>query len=228
MPSLAYQVVTPTIRAILRLICRIDDRQLARVPDRGPLILVVNHITSIEVPILYTHLTPRSMTALAKAETWEHPLLGRLATLWDAIPLHRGEADTTAFRQAIRALKAGDLVAIAPEGTRSGDGCLQRGLPGAAMLAQLSGAPLMPVAHHGGEAFASNLRKLRRTDFHIAVGESFELVSADRRGPRPDRQAIADEIMVRIAALLPPAYRGVYADQLDAPFQFTRTRQHSD
>ena len=61
---------------------------------------------------------------------------------------------------------------IAPEGTRSGNGRLQRGLPGAVLLAMRSGAPLLPMAYYGGEKFRDNLRNLRRTDFHIQIATS--------------------------------------------------------
>ncbi|MBN1247434.1 MAG: 1-acyl-sn-glycerol-3-phosphate acyltransferase [Anaerolineae bacterium] len=137
-------------------------------------------------------------------------------------PLHRGEADATAFREALRALKAGRIVAVAPEGTRSGHGRLQRGLPGIALLALLSGAPIMPIAHYGGEQLQRNLRRFRRTDFHIVVGEPIELLSESRRVSQGVRQAMVDEIMVRIAELLPPAYRGIYADSVGEPFRYTR------
>ncbi len=199
------------IRALLRCLCRVDDAQLASVPARGPLILVTNHVNFLEVPLLATHLQPRPVTGFAKVETWESPLLAPLANLWDAIPLHRGEADVGAFRQALAALRASRIVVVAPEGTRSGDGRLQRGHPGVVFLALHSGAPILPLAHYGGERFWSNLRKLRRTAFHIRVGEAFRLEPGHGPVTQGVRRQMVDEIMACIAALLPPPYRGVYA-----------------
>jgi 1-acyl-sn-glycerol-3-phosphate acyltransferase len=211
--TLTFRVVTSTIEGLTRLLCRIDDKQLAHVPERGPLILAVNHVNFLEAPVLYTHLQPRPVTGFVKAENLEHPLFGPLLfALWGGIPVQRGEADVAAFRQALQALEMGQILAVAPEGTRSGDGRLQQGRPGVAFLALRSGAPVLPVAHCGGEVFWRNLRRLRRTDFHIVVGQPFYLDSGGVKVNRRVRQQMADEVMYQIAVLLPPAYRGVYSD----------------
>ena len=230
--ALVHDVITYTVKGLLNLACRIDATQLERIPHTGPLIIVVNHISSLEVPIIYAHMHPRPVTAFAKAETWEKPLLGPLATLWGAIPLHRGEADTGAFRQGLEALEKGRIVMIAPEGTRSGNGRLQRGLPGAVLLALRSGAPLLPMAYHGGERFQDNIRRMRRTDFHIVVGEPFVLSPGERHVNTEFRQELADALMYRIAALLPAAYQGVYAEApgtlstLTQPIALSRSTSH--
>jgi 1-acyl-sn-glycerol-3-phosphate acyltransferase len=209
--TFVFSVVTTTIRGLTRALCRVDDAQLARVPERGPLIIVANHVNFLDVPLLFTHLLPRNVTGFAKAETWDSPLLGPLFSLWGAIPLHRGQADVAAFRRAERALAQGHILAMAPEGTRSAVGRLQRGHPGVVTLALRSGAPLLPVGYYGGEAFWPNVRRLARTDFHIVVGQPFRLrAKGVVRGPL--RQQITDEIMYQLAALLPHAYRGYYAD----------------
>lgn len=205
-------VIASLIKGLIRLLCRVDDAQLTRVPDRGPLIIVANHINFLEVPLLYTHLLPRPVVGFAKVETWDNPILGPLFSLFRAIPLDRGEADVRAFRAALRALEAGCILAVAPEGTRSGHGRLQRGLPGVVWLALRTGAPLLPVAYYGGECFWRNLLRLRRTDFHIVVGQPFRLDSCGVQVTRQVRRQMVDEVMYQIAALLPPAYRGVYAD----------------
>jgi 1-acyl-sn-glycerol-3-phosphate acyltransferase len=210
--TLIYRVVFSTIKGLLRLLCRVDDAQLARVPHRGPLILVANHVNFLEVPLVYTHLRPRPLTGFAKVEAWDNPLIGALFSMGGAIPLYRGEADVSAFRHALRALEAGHILALAPEGTRSGHGRLQRGRAGIVLLALHSGAPLLPLVYHGGELFWHNLARLRRTDFHIVVGQPFYLDAGGVRVTRQVRQKMIDEVMYQMAALLPPAYRGVYSD----------------
>jgi 1-acyl-sn-glycerol-3-phosphate acyltransferase len=210
--TLAHTVVSLTLKGLTRVLCRVEDAQLARVPSRGPLILVANHINFIEVPLLYTHLQPRPLTGFAKVETWNNPFMAFLFDLGGAIPLRRGEADVNAFRRGLAVLEAGHILAVAPEGTRSGHGRLQRGHPGVVTLALRSGAPLLPVAYHGGERLKQNLSRLRRTDFDIRVGQPFYLDTRGLRATREVRQRMADEIMYQIAALLPPAYRGYYAD----------------
>ena len=210
--TLTYRVATSTIKALTRLLCRVDNAQLARVPDQGPLIIVANHVNFLEVPLLYTHLQPRPVTGFAKAETWDNAALGALFDLGGAIPLRRGEADIAALRQALKALEVGQILAVAPEGTRSGHGRLQPGHPGVVFLALRSGAPLLPVAYYGGELFWRNLPRLRRTDFHIVVGQPFYLDADGVKVTRQVRQQMVDEIMYQVAALLPPAYRGVYSN----------------
>lgn len=220
--SLAFAVVNWSIKNLTRLLCNIEDGQLERIPQQGPLILVSNHINFLEVPLMYTHLLPRPVTGFAKAETWNNPAMALLFDLWGAIPLRRGQPDKTAMRRALQALKEGKVLGIAPEGTRSGDGRLGRGKPGVAMLALSSGAPLLPVAFFGGEALTENLSRLKRTDFRIVVGDPFEVVTPSARITHGLRQSIADEIMYQLASLLPPEYRGAYADLSRATEQHLR------
>lgn len=209
--TLVSSAVYSTIWGLSHILCRIDDAQLTRVPTRGPLILVTNHINFLDAPLIYTHLLPRTVTAMAKTETWDNPLLGFLFSLGGAIPLRRGEADVGGVRRALAVLEAGHILAVAPEGTRSNHGRLQPGHPGVTLLALRSGAPLLPVAHYGGEGFRRNVTRLRRTSFHIVVGRPFYLDAHGQAVTRQLRQRMVDEIMCQLAALLPPAYRGHYA-----------------
>lgn len=208
--GLRYRLVTATIKGLIGVLCRVEATELARVPARGPLLMVSNHINFLDVPLLYTHLQPRPITGFAKAETWHTPLGRWLADLWGGIPLHRGEADAGAFHRALDALNTDHILAVAPEGTRSGDGRLRRGRPGIAWLAERAGVPLLPVAHYGGERFWPNLRRIRRTAVTVRVGAPFRLEISAEHTTRAMRQEIADAIMRRLAALLPPAYRGAY------------------
>jgi 1-acyl-sn-glycerol-3-phosphate acyltransferase len=220
--TLTYRVVTPTIKGLVHLLCRVDDAQMARVPERGPLIIVANHVNFLEAPLLYTHMQPRPMTGFAKAEAWNNPFLRFLGNLWGAIPLHRGETDMVAFRKALAALEEGYILPVAPEGTRSGDGRLQPGRPGVVFLALRSGVPVLPMVYYGGEKFWHNLPRLRRTDFRIVVGQSFHLDPGKEKVTAQVRQQMTDEIMYQMAALLPPAYRGVYSDLTAATETYLR------
>jgi 1-acyl-sn-glycerol-3-phosphate acyltransferase len=220
--SITYQLVNGSIKRLLRVLCRVDDAQLARVPERGPMILVANHVNFLEVPLVFTHLQPRPVTGFAKAETWDNPIMARLFNLWGAIPIKRGEADMEALRQGLSFLEAGYILAVSPEGTRSNDGRLLRGHPGVVLLAQRTGAPLLPVVYYGGERFRDNLTRLRRTDFHIIVGHSFYLQTEGIKLSREVRQHMVDEVMYQLAALLPPEYRGAYTNLAAATDQYLR------
>lgn len=220
--TLTQRVVNIILKGITRILCRVDDAQLKRVPTQGPLILVANHINFLEVPLVITHLMPRKLTGFAKAETWENPVMGWLFSIWKAIPLRRGEADMDAIHRALEVLAEGYILGIAPEGTRSGHGRLQRGHPGIVMLALRSGAPLMPIGYYGGESIKTNLSKLRRTDFHITVGQPFYLNTGGVKVTHTVRQQMVDEIMYQLAAILPPYYRGVYSNLEEATTRYLR------
>jgi 1-acyl-sn-glycerol-3-phosphate acyltransferase len=152
------------------------------------------------------------VTGFAKAETWDNPFLRPLFDLWGGIPLERGQADMSAIRAALRALRENRILAVAPEGTRSANGQLGRGKPGIVTLALRSGAPILPLAYFGHEHYMENVRNLRRTPFHVRVGRPFRLTAAGKRLNGELRQQMVDEIMFQLAELLPPEYRGVYRD----------------
>jgi 1-acyl-sn-glycerol-3-phosphate acyltransferase len=215
--KLLHSFVSWGIRAGTNILCRIDGTELGCVPAGGPLILAVNHINSLEVPLLFAHLQPRRMIGLAKIETWDNKFMGWLFDLWEAIPIRRGEADLEATRRCLAALSAGDILGVAPEGTRSYDGKLLRGQPGIVLIALHSGAPILPVAHWGGENFSSNLKRLKRTDFHIRVGKQFRLDPKGQKMNGKIRQEMVDEIMYQIALLMPAEYRGQYANSAIPP-----------
>jgi 1-acyl-sn-glycerol-3-phosphate acyltransferase len=220
--GLMYWLVTNGIKALTSVLCRIDASELEKVPTRGPLIVATNHINFLEVPIVYTRLQPRPLSGFVKAENWDKPIMRFLFELWNGIPLRRGEADVEAFRRGLAALKEGYILAVAPEGTRTGHGRLRRGLPGAVLLALRSGAPLLPLAYFGAENYRQHWGRLRRAPFRVKVGRCFYLDPGGIKVTRDVRQQMADEIMYKIAALLPPAYRGVYSDLSAATEEYLR------
>ena len=158
-------------RSLTRAICKVDDAQLDKVPERGPLILIANHVHIMELPLLYTHLQPRPVTGLVAARRWDRIWTRFLVEKSGSIPLHRSKVDISALRMGLEALEQVRILTIAPEGTRSGDGCLQRGLPGIVLLALKSNAPIIPVVHYGSEHYKRNLSRLRRSEFHLVVGD---------------------------------------------------------
>lgn len=216
-----YKFVSLIVRLGIGILCRIHSPDLDKVPLRGPLIAYSNHTGQIEVAVMFGHLQPRPLTGWAKMEAWDNAFFRWLFDLWGLIPVRRGEADTSALRKAVDALNKGYIFGIAPEGTRNISGRLKRAHPGAVMLALRSGAPLLPVAHWGGENFLRNLARLKRTDFHIRVGELLCLKVDGVRMTREIRQQIVDEMMFRLAELLPPEYRGEYEKVTEVEYFFT-------
>jgi len=211
-----YWFINFIIRVYTRITCRLDISDLRKVPLQGPLVAIANHTGQIEVPILFAHLQPRKITGWAKAETWDNKFLNWVFNLWGFIPVHRGEADMRALKEALHALEKGLIFGLAPEGTRNYNGKLKRALPGAVIIALHSGAPIIPIAHWGGENFMKNLKRLKRTDFHIRVGRPFKLQVEGVKVTGEVRQQIVDEMMYEIANLLPEEYRGEYGDMRKA------------
>ena len=148
-----YNLVRLLVKFSTEIMCRIDAPNIEDVPQKGPLIVISNHTGQLEVAVFFGQFATRPITGWAKMEAWDNAFLNWLFNLWGLIPVRRGEADTSALRKAIKALDDGFIFGIAPEGTRNITGRLKRAHPGAAMLAIRSGAPILPVAHWGGENF---------------------------------------------------------------------------
>jgi 1-acyl-sn-glycerol-3-phosphate acyltransferase len=150
---------------------------------------------------------------MAKVELFRVPGLSQFMRAFGAFPVRRNEADLSALRQAVRAMDAGLAVCIFPEGTRAAASArLREGWPGAALLAMRHDVPILPIAITGSQHMALPrlfLRPFRRYEITLTVGEPFRI-------PRPQRlnaestKAGTTMIMTRIAALLPPEYRGYY------------------
>ncbi len=126
----------------------------------------------------------------------------------------RFNPDLKALRQMIALMEAGNAMVIAPEGTRSRTGALIEGKPGAAYLAARSGFPVVPVAITGTEdrVFFGNLRRFRKSRITLTGGKPFTIPPLPRENRDQALREATDEIMCRIAALLPERYRGVYAN----------------
>jgi len=187
---------------------------------QGPLIIITNHTGQIEVPLFFAHLQPRKTTGWAKVEAWDNKFLNWVFNVWGIIPVRRGEADMQALKAALRALEKGYIFGVAPEGTRNRNGILIRAQPGTVTLALHTGATVFPVAHWGGEKLMKNLKRFKRTDFHIRLGESFKVDTQGVKVTSEIRQQIVDEMMYEIAKLMPEEYRGEYSDLSKATGKF--------
>ncbi len=213
------------LRGIFGVLCILDTAELRNVPARGPFIVVANHVNFLEVPVVLASVNSGNLIALTKAQTYANPLFNFLFNTWGGIPIERGVVDRAALQACRAALAEGKLLAITPEGTRSGDGKLLPGKPGMVILAVRSDAPLLPVAYWGAEHFWENLSHFRRTPVHARVGRP---VVVDHHGEglsKEVRQRIADEIMFRLAELLPEQYHGAYPHPERVVYQYLRDIQ---
>ncbi len=189
---------------------RVEGRE--NLPPQGPYIVAANHLHLLDAPLLYGLLGGEKVSGWA-AEKWQNdPFIGRLLKLGGATFIRRGEVDREAIAAAVDWLKAGKVFGIAPEGTRSQTGGLIRGKSGIAYIAHEAGAPIVPIGHFGTEKIWSALAHLRRQPVTVRIGKPFVLPPLDLHDRAASLRQQADEVMCRIAVLLPPEYRGLYAD----------------
>ncbi|BCY18004.1 putative 1-acylglycerol-3-phosphate O-acyltransferase [Leptolinea sp. HRD-7] len=204
--------VNGVIRAFVELTIRPHIDELDQVPMTGPYLIAGNHVNTMDGLVMFSYIPPRPLTTLSKEENFSNPINRMVSEAWGAIPIKRGTVDNNAMNLCLEALKEGKMLAILPEGTRSRDGVMAQGKPGILPLAVKSGVPIIPVGFYGHENFWKNVRSFRKTDFFLKVGQPFRIKATMRDLDREHRQIITDELMYRIALLLPEKYRGYYSD----------------
>ncbi len=209
--SLIAIIVTSALHIILRILCKVDAQELDKIPLDGPYIIAINHTNFLEVPMIYTHLLPRKIIGIAKKETWRGGFLKWLANSWEAISVDREGYTIDTFRQSRKVLKDGCFLVIAPEGTRNKYGKLIMGKPGVIGIALRSKVPIIPVVHFGGEHLSKNIKSFRRTKFTFKVGTPF-IPDPVGKADQDKRKYFTDQLMYRIAKLLPEENRGVYSN----------------
>ena len=202
------------IRSLLRLIARVDVRGYENLPAENSYVLATNHIGILDA-ILPFYALGRWDIYIPVAEKWEENwFLNWLGQHFNFVFIDRFHPDIQAMRKLIRLMEEGNALAISPEGTRSRVGSLIEAKPGVTYLATKLNRPIVPIAITGTEdkVILSNLKRLRRSHFTITAGPHFTLPPLPREGRDEALKNYTDEIMCRIAALLPEKYRGVYAD----------------
>jgi 1-acyl-sn-glycerol-3-phosphate acyltransferase len=200
-----WRILFPLIRALALFLMPVRAEGIERVP-KGAVILVANHASWKDPPWL-TFVMGRAVRFMAKEELFRVPIIGGALRLSGNFGVRRGEADRRAFVSALRVLVAGLPLGFFPEGHRSESGALIRAHPGVALIAKRANVPIVPVGIVGSKR--SRLGAFWRRDVTYKFGVPFpasELVGRDD-------QWGADEIMRRVAALLPPEMHGVYAAQ---------------
>jgi 1-acyl-sn-glycerol-3-phosphate acyltransferase len=191
------------------------------VPKNGAYLIVINHVSLYDPPFILA-FWPMAPEAAGAVDIWSRRGQDALARLYGGIQIHRGEFDRQAIDAMLSALGSGKPVLIAPEGGRSHQPGMRRALPGVAYLADLAQVPIIPVGISGAtDNFFDRAIHGKRPMLEMRIGPPLRLPPVEGKGEarRLARQRNADQIMLHIAALLPPEYQGVYAAgcRLDDP-----------
>lgn len=181
-------------------------------PREGGVIVATNHVSRLDIPVLFVNPTRPDITALVANKYLNYPLFRWFAEAAGAIWLDRSQADFAAFSQSMEVLRSGKALGIAPEGTRSTTHALIEGKAGTVLLAQRSGLPVVPVGIAGSDTATAKILTFGKPTITAVFGKPLTLPPVPRENRAEVMQQQTDEIMCRIAALLPETYRGVYAN----------------
>lgn len=196
-----YAILKPLAFLAMRLLFGLRSRGTEHVPAEGPVLLVANHSSLLDPPLV-GGVAPRRLSFLAKAELFEIPLFGALIRGLGARPVRREGADVGALRTALRVLKDGGALLVFPEGTRGEEGVLRSAKPGAGMLAVLGGAAVVPVYVSGsGRAWPRGRRLPRPTRVTVTFGPPLPARQGTGRSKKDDYEAVSQQMMAAIACL---------------------------
>lgn len=209
-----YRVLRRIVALIMSLFYRYEVVGAENVPPCGPIIVAVNHLHLFD-PFAVAARVERQIVTLAASKWRTNLLVGAFLKYAGTIFVKRGEVDREALRACLDVLSHGKALAVAPEGTRSRTGGLQRGKPGIAYLATRTDAAIVPVAIAGTQRLSDWLH-LRRPVCRVVIGRPFHLERPEGKPGTEDLQRMADDIMVRIGVMLPEEYWGAYAERIAA------------
>ena len=208
------QPLLSTVKKLVRTLTKFHVIGQHYIPDEGGLLLTTNHLSRLDTPFLMT-ITDRTDLVAIVAKKYQKIrffkwVLERIGTM---VWMDRENTDFSAIREAMTHMRSGMIVGIAPEGTRNRNSIgLMEGKQGAAVLAERANVPILPAGIIGSERVNHYWMRLKRPPVTIRVGEPYHLPPMDRENRQAWLTSCTDEIMCQIAALLPPEYRGVYAE----------------
>ena len=179
-------------------------------PAQGPVIIACNHLHIVDPPTVADSI-PLKCVFMAKEELWHNKWSRFWVENFGSFPVKRNAFDKEAIKMAEAWLASGVSLIMFPEGERSKSSQLKKALPGAALLSLRNGVPVVPVGITGTQY----IRNLKWAFFHhpkitITIGKPFNPPACDGKPTKEQRNQFCDDIMYKIAELLPKEYRGVY------------------
>ena len=210
--DLVYRICIITQRLVMRLFADWTVNGEENVPPMGPLIIIANHQSNFDPPLLSASI-PRRVFFLAKSDLFMGHIITWFLSSYGAFPVNREGGDIRAYRWVISELRAGKPVVLFPEGTRSHNG-MTKAKPGIAQIALQSQASILPVGIVGTQRLGTFLRVLNPTGkITVNIGQVFSVPMIEGRPSKELLESISDMIMQRVAMQLPEEIRGVYGSR---------------
>lgn len=202
------------IHVVLNLITKVEMSGYENLPKGGGFVIAVNHLGILDVPMAYYALNDWNLFIPVAEKYEQNPLYKFMGKHLNIVFVDRFNPDLKAMRAMMKRMEEGQTLVIAPEGTRARDEKMARGKPGVAFLASRMGWEIVPVAIIGTEdrLLKNNLKRFKRTPVRLVAGKSFKLPPFPKENRDEALQEYTDEIMCRIAVMLPEKNRGYYAD----------------
>lgn len=207
--TLLYRMSRGCLWLLAHLICRYTVREREHVPTTGAVLIVSNHLSWFD-PLLLGVIVRRRVWFFMKAEIFRWPLAGWLCRMTGQIPVRRGASDREALEQALTYLRNGRALVIFPEGTVARQEQMIAARGGAAMLALRANVVIQPVALVG-------TRRILRTwrswfpKVTVRFGEPYTPALPEDMSRKQGLEIVTQDVMQRIATMLPAERRGVYA-----------------
>lgn len=219
-PALAWR--RTLLRRFIRVVgfgvlWQLDITGREHIPDTGPAIIMMNHISMIDPVLCMGAIQNRFVIPMTKVENVQNPVIGPLVRWWGAYSVDRGTVDRKALVNSIELAKHEQLILIAPEGTRQKNGLAQP-KDGLAYIATKADAVIIPTGISGAEHWAEKLKRAARPAIRLHFGRPFRFRTEGRaRIPREELALMSQEAMYQLALAVPDeSLRGVYHDVAQA------------
>lgn len=208
------RILRALIRQVgFRVLAKVDITGSENIPANGPCILMMNHISLLDPVACLGAVSTRFVVPMTKIENLDVPVLGFLVRWWGAYTVDRDSVDRKALLNSIELVKSGQMILIAPEGTRHPEG-LSVPKDGMTYVATKSNAVILPTTISGKVDFRKQWKRLHRAQIRVNFGRPFRFTSDKHaRIPRKVLGMMTQEAMYQLAMAQPdPGLRGHYSD----------------
>ena len=217
MQKIFREVIHFLCRAMIFIFTRHEITGREHIPEHGPLLVIANHISMADQYFIAINVKQRMMY-MAKEELFRYKPISLVVQSFGAFPTHRNGFSRITLEKAQAVLDNNLALFMFPEGTRSRDGRLQQAYTGSALIALRNRVPILPIGITGLEHAPKGpfwyLAHRHQLTVRIRFGQPFYLPEMTDQPSKKQLNDMTDLIMEHIARLLPPDYRGYYADRV--------------